>query len=129
MGITVELGGFATETVALTALAKDGQLPADPNSRTLVTVWLADAKQQPVKHETVILTTSQGIIQSIAENRGDGTYTAVYTVGALDKDSVEQVTIEATTRSKQKGQLTLALVNRPVTTGDVNHDQRIDIQD
>ena len=128
-GITVELGGLATETVALKALAKDGQLPADPNSRTLVTVWLADAKQQPVKHETVILTTSQGIIQSIAENRGDGTYTAVYTVGALDKDSVEQVTIEATTRSKQKGQLTLALVNRPITTGDINHDQRIDIQD
>ena len=129
MGITVELGGLDTETVALTALAKDGQLPADPNSRTLITVQLADAKQQPVKHETVILTTSWGIIQSIAENRGDGTYTAVYTVGALDKNAIDRVTIEAMTKSKQKGQLTLTLVDRPITTGDINHDQRIDIQD
>ncbi len=128
-GIAVFLGGMETEKLSFSTLAKNNQLPLATNVRTLITIHLLNAKQEPVNHEIVTLTASYGKIQSPAENQGDGTYTAVYRLEAVNQDQTKQITISATTQNKKTSNLELTIINQPLIVGDINYDQQVDIQD
>jgi len=128
-GIAVVLGGMETERLSFSTLAKNSQLPLATNVRTLITVHLLNAKQEPVNHEIVTLTTNYGKIQSPAENQGDGTYTSVYRLDAVNQNQTKQITISATTQNKKTSNLELSIINQPLIVGDINYDQQVDIQD
>jgi len=107
-GIKVNLGSEA-KLVALSVA--NPQIPASKAAVTTVTVTVKDAHDRLVKREIVTMAAGKGEIEIIADNQGDGTYTAAYT----STDTVGEAEITAVTGNGVVGTIKLKLVETVVS--------------
>ena len=93
-GIKVNLG---TSEANLVELSVDKfEIAASQAATKILTIAIKDVNDYLVKREVVTLVVDKGSIQEVADNQGDGTYTAVYTatdtVGEAKDELIKQLT-------------------------------------
>jgi len=108
-GIKVNLGTSAANLVEL-AVEKE-EIPASQAATQTITVTVKDASERLVKREVVTLAVDKGTIQEVADNQGDGTYTATY----IATDTVGEAEVTAVTENGVVGTVKLKLVETKVS--------------
>ena len=108
-GIKVNLGASEANLVELSV--DKPEIAASQAATKTLTITVKDASDRLVKREVVTLAVDKGSIQKVADNQGDGTYTAVYTA----IDTVGGAEIIAVTENGVVGTIKLKLVETIVS--------------
>ena len=108
-GIKVNLGASEANLVELSV--DKPEIAASQAATKTLTITVKDASDRLVKREIVTLAVDKGSIQKVADNQGDGTYTAVYTA----IDTVGGAEIIAVTENRVVGTIKLKLVDTIVS--------------
>ena len=108
-GIKVNLGASAANLAEL-AIEKE-EIPASQAATQTITVTVKDASERLVKREVVTLAVDKGTIQEVADNQGNGTYTATYTAA----DTLGEAEVTAVTENGVIGTIKLKLIETVVS--------------
>ena len=108
-GIKVNLGTSGANLVELSV--DKTEIAASQAATKTLTVTVKDANDRLVKREIVTLAVDKGSIQEVADNQGDGTYTAVYTA----IDTVGEAEVTAVAENGILGTIKLKLVETVVS--------------
>ena len=105
---------FMLSGAGLTVVVEKGELPADGESTSTITVTIEDANGEPVTDSPPTITVVKGTVGEVINN-GDGTYTVVYTSPALVIDDPESDTITVDSDAVEET-LTADVTLQPVPT-------------
>ena len=108
-GIKVNLGASEANLVELSV--DKSEIAASQAATKTLTITVKDASDRLVKREVITLAVNKGNIQKVADNQGDGTYTAVYTA----IDTVGEAEVIAVTENGAIGTIKLKLVETVVS--------------
>ena len=113
--VTILKGGFKYQAPVIQKVevtADPASIVANGISSSQITVKLVDQNGELVPSEKVSLSADRGTLPEVAENKGDGTYTATYT---SNKTAGELVITAITETHGKSGQVTLQLTRRQLS--------------